>query len=33
MERNQLEIIIRQVLLEHLGGGVQAVKVPALTVT
>src|SRR5699024_5358288 len=23
----------RQVLLEHLGGGVQAVKVPALTVT
>ncbi len=33
MERNQLETIIRQVLLEHLGGGVQAVKVPALTVT
>ena len=31
MERNQLETIIRQVLLEHLGGGVQAVKVPALT--
>ena len=33
MERNQLETIIRQVLLEHLGGGVQAVKVPAITVT
>ena len=33
MERNRLEEIIRQVLLEHLGGGVQAVKVPALTVT
>lgn len=33
MERNRLETIIRQVLLEHLGGGVQAVKVPALTVT
>lgn len=33
MERNQLETIIRQVLLEHLGGGVQAVKVPSLTVT
>ena len=33
MERNRLEEIIRQVLLEHLGGGVQAVKVPAITVT
>ena len=33
MERNQLETIIRQVLLEYLGGGVQAVTVPALTVT
>ena len=33
MERNRLEEIIRQVLLEHLGGGVQAVKVPALAVT
>lgn len=33
MERNKLEEIIRQVLLEHLGGGVQSVKVPALTVT
>ena len=33
MERNRLEEIIRQVLLEQLGGGVQAVTVPALTVT
>ena len=33
MEYNKLEEIIRQVLLEHLGGGVQAVKVPQLTVT
>ena len=33
MEKHKLEEIIRQVLLEHLGGGVQAVKVPALTVT
>ena len=33
MERNRLEEIIRQVLLEHLGGGVQAVKVPAIAVT
>ena len=33
MDKNKLEEIIRQVLLEHLGGGVQAVRVPALTVT
>ena len=33
MDKHKLEEIIRQVLLEHLGGGVQAVKVPALTVT
>ena len=33
MDKRKLEEIIRQVLLEHLGGGVQAVKVPALTVT
>ena len=33
MDKFKLEEIIRQVLLEHLGGGVQAVKVPALTVT
>ena len=33
MEKHKLDEIIRQVLLEHLGGGVQAVKVPALTVT
>ena len=33
MDKHKLEKIIRQVLLEHLGGGVQAVKVPALTVT
>lgn len=33
MDKCKLEEIIRQVLLEHLGGGVQAVKVPALTVT
>lgn len=33
MDKCKLEEIIRQVLLEHLGGGVQAVRVPALTVT
>lgn len=33
MDKHKLEEIIRQVLLEHLGGGVQSVKVPALTVT
>ena len=33
MDRAQLEAIIRQVLSEHLGGGVQAVKVPQLAVT
>ena len=33
MDKCKLEEIIRQVLLEHLAGGVQAVKVPALTVT
>ena len=33
MDRAQLEAIIRQVLAEHLGGGVQAVKVPELSVT
>lgn len=33
MDKCKLEEIIRQVLLEHLGGGVQAVKVPALAVT
>lgn len=33
MDKCKLEEIIRQVLMEHLGGGVQAVKVPALTVT
>ena len=33
MDKIQLEAIIRQVLLEHLGGGVQAVKVPELSVT
>ena len=33
MDKHKLEEIIRQVLLEHLGGGVQAVKVPAITVT
>ncbi|OUN06097.1 cupin domain-containing protein [Flavonifractor sp. An91] len=33
MDKHKLEKIIRQVLLEHLGGGVQAVKVPALTIT
>ena len=33
MDHKKLEEIIRQVLLEHLGGGVQAVKVPQLAVT
>ena len=33
MDKHKLEEIIRQVLLEQLGGGVQAVRVPALTVT
>ena len=33
MDKCKLEEIIRQVLLEHLGGGVQVVRVPALTVT
>ncbi len=33
MDNHKLEEIIRQVLLEHLGGGVRAVRVPALTVT
>ena len=33
MDKRKLEEIIRQVLLEHLGGGVRAVKVPSLTVT
>ncbi len=33
MDKHKLEEIIRQVLLEHLGGGVQAVKVPAIAVT
>ena len=33
MDRAQLEAIIRQVLSEHLGGGVQAVNVPQLAVT
>lgn len=33
MDKCKLEEIIRLVLLEHLGGGVQAVQVPALTVT
>lgn len=33
MDKAQLEAIIRQVLAEHLGGGVQAVKVPELSVT
>ena len=33
MDRAQLEAIIRQVLSEHLGGGVQAVEVPQLAVT
>ena len=33
MDKHKLEEIIRQVLLEQLGGGVQAVQVPALTVT
>ena len=32
MDKQQLEAIIRQVLLEHLGGGVTAVKVPELAV-
>ena len=32
MDKAQLERIIRQVLLEHLAGGVTAVKVPALSV-
>ena len=33
MDKFKLEEIIRQVLMEQLGGGVQAVRVPALTVT
>ena len=33
MDKHKLEEIIRQVLMEQLGGGVQAVRVPALTVT
>lgn len=33
MDRNELEGLIRRVLLEHLGGGVRAVRVPALAVT
>ena len=33
MDKHKLEEIMRQVLLEHLGGGVQAVKVPAIAVT
>ena len=33
MDHKKLEEIIRQVLLEHLGGGVQTVKVPQLAVT
>lgn len=33
MDKCKLEELIRQVLLEHLGVGVQAVRVPALTVT
>ena len=33
MDRTQLETIIRQVLAEHLGGGVRAVKVPELSIT
>lgn len=33
MDKCKLEELIRQVLLEHLGGGVRAVRVPALTVT
>ena len=33
MDKHKLEEIIRQVLMEQLVGGVQAVRVPALTVT
>lgn len=33
MDKEKLESVIRQVLLEHLGGGIAAVKVPELAVT
>lgn len=33
MDKHRMESIIRQVLLEHLAGGVTAVKVPELPVT